>query len=238
MPDLYSIAITTYECYGDGVRFTLENLQSIISQTYRPIEVIISDHSKDNLIENAINKLDRQGIEIVYVKYCEKYGNAAANFNNSLKYVSGKFIQCLSMDERLSNINSIQTNVDFIKNSNSEWIMCAALLDPPSRGNIFIPRWNPDLLYGINTMGGPGCVIFKDSLKSIQFDENLKMMFDDDWYYRIFLKVGVPKFLNTPTYIDRQHSNQLSQNRNIIEFSKTEEPIYLETKYGSPLPKC
>lgn len=237
MSELYSIAITTYECKGLGVSFTLENLQSIISQTYRPIEVIISDHSKDNVIEKAIKELDTNGVEIVYVKYSEKYGNPSANWNNSLKYVSGKFIQRLPMDERLANINSIQTNIDFIKNSNSEWIMSAALLDPPSRGSIFIPKWNPDVLYGINTMGGPGCVVLKDSLKNIQFDENLKMTNDTEWYYRIFLKAGIPKILTTPTYIDRQHPNQISQTPNDIESCKTE-PIYIETKYGSPLPKC
>lgn len=41
----YSILITSYECYGKGAEFLRENLLSVFSQTYRPIQCIISDHS-------------------------------------------------------------------------------------------------------------------------------------------------------------------------------------------------
>jgi glycosyltransferase involved in cell wall biosynthesis len=47
----FSIAIPTYGYNGKGVEYLENNLNVLYNQNFKDFEVIISDHSKDNLIE-------------------------------------------------------------------------------------------------------------------------------------------------------------------------------------------
>ena len=64
-----SIAIPTYESHGNGWLYLSELLNSIVKQTEKEIEVVVSDQSTDNNVKNL----------------CEYYNN----FLN-LKYVNSK----------------------------------------------------------------------------------------------------------------------------------------------------
>ena len=46
-----SICIPTYEYKGRGVEFLAELFDSIERQTFRDFDIVISDHSKDDVIE-------------------------------------------------------------------------------------------------------------------------------------------------------------------------------------------
>ena len=78
---------------------------SIIEQTYKNIEIVISDHSKNDDIENLIieyQKINRN-IVIKYFRYNEKYGNISANINNAIKNCDGDIIKIMFMDDYLIN---------------------------------------------------------------------------------------------------------------------------------------
>ena len=47
-----SVAIPTFEYYGRGVEFLDDMFRSISVQTLKDVEVVISDHSVDNSIED------------------------------------------------------------------------------------------------------------------------------------------------------------------------------------------
>lgn len=230
---LYSIAITTYECNGLGPDFIKRNLDSISSQTYRPIQCVISDHSKNDDVKNVVYSIDMNGIELIYTRYTEHYGNPCYNWTNALRLTTGEYIQYLAMDDRFAYDNSIKDTIEFITQNNPKWIACAHQTEPS--GDFFIPKWNPYILYGGNTISGPSAVVLHKSLKHIQLDPNFTWFLDIEWYYRLYLEAGMPSIFEKYTWINCGHPNQLSNTvcdtgRRQLEYS------WLIEKYGNPLP--
>ena len=228
----YSILITSYECYGKGAEFLKENLLNVFSQTYRPIQCIVSDHSKDDVIKNMVDTLDTNGVEFLYLKYSEHYGNPCHNWNNALKYCTGDYIHYLCMDDRLASPNAVEETVSFMKRSNAKWIACSHIVDPT--GHKFTASWNNTILQN-NSISGPSAVVLHKSLKHINLDPTFIWFLDVDWYYRLYKEVGKPTIYDNILFINRSHSLQLSSTVCNTERQKYETNL-LHLKYGSVLP--
>jgi glycosyltransferase involved in cell wall biosynthesis len=92
--------------------FLAECLDSILSQSYRNIEMIIlDDHSPDNTADvgRAIvaSHPDRR---IVYIRNRENLGNIC-NYNKGIRIVQGKYVWILSPDDRLRSQNIVEKYV-------------------------------------------------------------------------------------------------------------------------------
>ena len=70
---------------GAGPGFIKNNLEKITEIEYRPLQCVISDHSKNDEIENIVKSIEPKGVDVVYVRYPENYENLAHNWNNALK---------------------------------------------------------------------------------------------------------------------------------------------------------
>jgi glycosyltransferase involved in cell wall biosynthesis len=229
MHELFSVIITTYECYGSGKKLLEENLSSLLKQTYQNIECIITDHSKDGIIQTYVDGITPPGnVKIVYTRYSENYGNPSYNWNNGLKFANGEFIHCLCMDERYSNSSAITDIVEFMKQTESKWIACSQIVEPTNYK--YTPRWNSNILRN-NTLSGNGAIVIKKELKHVEFDPQFIQYLDTDYYYRLFLEVGEPTIFDKVIYIGRIHENQLTFkvcNKERID----EENIRLKKKYN------
>ena len=220
---LYSILITTYECHGKGVEMTRKNLESIFGQTYRPIQVVVSDHSKDDKIEKLVKSMDSSGVEVIYSRYRENYGNPVWNWNNALQYATGDLIRYFAMDDYFGDEDALETTVEYINIFNDkEWFVNATKIMPI--GQLFMPKFNDLLLYQ-NTIGGPSAVTIRSSLKDIRMNPEFIMYLDTEWYYRLYNKVGKPVIIPYADWQNYIHSNQLSQSvcnqeSNIKELNK------------------
>ena len=113
MDNLVSICIPTY----NGEKYILEALSSVNSQTYKNIEIIISDdNSNDNTLKIVNDFIDISKFPIKIVHH--KPNGIGANWNNSLKYASGEFIKFLFQDDILK-FNCVYEMVQvLIQNSN------------------------------------------------------------------------------------------------------------------------
>ena len=113
MGNLVSICIPTY----NGEKYILEALSSVNAQTYKNIEIIISDdNSNDNTLKIVNDFIDISKFPIKIVHH--KPNGIGANWNNSLKYASGEFIKFLFQDDILK-FNCIYEMVQvLIQNSN------------------------------------------------------------------------------------------------------------------------
>ena len=230
---LYTILISTYESRGKGVEYTMNNLSKIINQTYRPIQVVISDHSKNDDIENNIKLLNLNTIDLVYKRHSQDYGNIASNWNNALCYAKGSLMQYLAMDDYLCDEHSIKKVVDFFNdNSNVKWIATPCRLDPTNE--VFIPRWNSCIL-NENTISGPSAIVLRDSLKDIKLDSTFQCLVDLDWYYRLYKIAGEPTIFNSVTWVNRIHNEQMSNTVCTIENILIEKQNLIK-KYGNPIP--
>jgi glycosyltransferase involved in cell wall biosynthesis len=227
--------ITSYECHGKGSELLKSNLQSVFAQTYRPLQCIVSDHSRDDVIQNMVKTLDHKDIDFIFVRYQDNYGNPCHNWNNALKYATGETLQYMCMDDTLVNPNSITDAINFMKDTNSKWICCDCLVKP--RNYIHTARWNDKILYGLNGIGAPGAAIITSALKHIQFDPQFNWLMDCEWYYRLYKEVGRPRTFNRPVYTTLEHEYQLTNTVNSQTKRKLEHDNMLK-KYGNPLPLC
>ena len=231
---MHSILITSYECGGRGSDMLKKNLEAVFSQTYRPLQCVVSDHSRDDVIENMVRTLNPNGVDLIYVRYAENYGNPCHNWNNALKYATGDTIQYTCMDERPAHPKSVEDAINFINKTGAMWIACGHI-DEPGNGVPFIPVWSRHMLEGDNTISGPGCVIFQSKLKHIQLDPTFSWLLDVEWYYRMFLAAGPPVIFQNVTYIngvgDHQMTNTVyTQARRDLDFA------LIRRKYGMNLP--
>lgn len=230
---LYSILITSYECYGKGAEYLKENLINVFSQKYRPIQCIVSDHSKDNAIEDMVQTLDTNGVEFIYVRYSENYGNPCSNWNNALKYANGDYIHYLAMDDRLASEDSVKNVVEFMNQTKSKWIAVSHTTTHDTQK--FTPRWNDNILQA-NTISGPSAVVLDKSLKHIMLDPEFTWFLDLDWYYRIYTEAGPPNIYDNITFLNRIHPHQLSHTICSSQEYRNNEYNKLIAKYGNPLP--
>jgi hypothetical protein len=232
---LYTFLITVYECNGKGVEFTLQNVRSIIDQSYRPIQIVVSDHSRNDLIEIALKGLDWKGIEYVYDRYKEHYGNPCHNWNNALRFSKGDYIQYFAMDDYLATRDTIKEIVTFMeKTPESKWFVMPSLTH--SRKERFIPRWNEEIL-SVNTLGGPSGSVIRKAVSHVTLDPRFTWFLDTDWYYRLYLECGKPHITEVIGWVNRVHRDSLSKTVFSNRVTRGMEMVVLKHKYGDPLPK-
>ena len=206
---LFSIAISTYEANGNGHIYLKTNLDKIKDQTFKDIEVVISDHSKNDEIKKLC-MIYSSFFNIKYIKYSQDYGSSSSNTNNAINKCNGELVKILFMDDYLENENSLQIIVDeFKKNPDKKWLVNSYYHKQNNLYNsIFHPSWNNYILFA-NTIGCPSAVTIKKEIKT-RFDNNLVWFMDCDFYHRIVLEYGLPLFLHNPIIVNQLHSDQVT----------------------------
>lgn len=100
---LVSVIVITY----NSSKYVIDTLESVKNQTYKKIELIISDDcSKDNTYEICkewINANSKRFISTKLVK-TNKNGGICHNYNNGLKYAKGEWIKYIAGDDKLFDI--------------------------------------------------------------------------------------------------------------------------------------
>lgn len=111
---LISICIPTY----NGERYLEEALESVRSQTYQNIEIIISDDlSKDRTLE-ICEKFKRDSQIPTYI-YSHHPSGIGANWNHCIEKANGDYIKFLFQDDILEP-DCIEKQVSFISENNLE----------------------------------------------------------------------------------------------------------------------
>lgn len=100
-------------CFN-GERFLHRLLDSILTQSYRPIEVIfIDDGSTDNtstLVKEYVDKFDQKGIVLRY--YYQDNGGQASALNRGLKLFNGDYLTWPDSDDFYNCPGAIEKMVD------------------------------------------------------------------------------------------------------------------------------
>ena len=228
---MLSICIPTYEMNGKGDIFLEHSFNILEKQTYKDFNIIISDHSKSDLIKNICDKYINV-LKIVYIRNAENIGNSSANINNAIKYADGKLIKVLFQDDFLYNENSLQITIDNFDLNQDKWLVsrCEHSYDGFSFNRDFKPVYNDNIHLGNNTISSPSVLTILNDLPLL-FDENLIWLMDCDYYKRCYIKFGEPKILNSITAVNRVGSHQVS-NTLATEEIKNNEYKYIINKYN------
>lgn len=118
---LVSVIVITY----NSAKTVLETLESIKNQTYKNIELIISDDcSKDNTVEICKKWINEYGCEFVHSEIItvSKNTGTAGNLNRGFKSSQGIWIKSIAGDDVLMN-NCIESNINYIYNNSKTEIL-------------------------------------------------------------------------------------------------------------------
>ena len=230
-----SICITAYEANGKGATFIKRCIESCISQTYRPLQRVVSDHSIDSAVEEECKNHSDPDIEIVYTRYEKKRGSPAANWNNAVSFANGEMLRILAMDDYLAYPDAIKDSMKYIEeNPQHKWFVSYQYNEKDDKRIEWEPQWNNNIIIE-NTISGPSTVMINKAMYDhIKMDPNFILHLDTDWYYRIYEKYGKPGIIPHRTWVNSIHDDQLSYtlyNRYNLEIAM------LRQKYGMFLPK-
>lgn len=228
--NLLSVCIPTYEMKGLGHIFLRQSFDILANQTFKDFNVLISDHSENNLIENlCIEYKDK--LKIYYYKNNQNIGSSSANINNAIKKATGKLIKILFQDDFLFNENSLCQIVKNFDLGKDEWLItaCTCSKNGVSFFNPFYPKYTNRIHLGINTISSPSVLTIKNE-DPLLFDEKLIWLMDCDYYKRCYYKFGNPKILNEINVVNRIGEHQVS-NSSVNMLTKLKETFYLIRKY-------
>lgn len=239
---LVSICIPTYEMHGKGVLFLNHLLTSIYYQTYKNIEVIISDHSRTDVIKEAVDNCGFREMEIAYVKCDRKVGNSSANMNNAVENASGEIIKIMHQDDFFCNSKTVENIVTaFNDNPESKWgsIRFKHTREendsPTTFHNELLPIYNEQTIQGDNKMGPPSAMFFK-RFDGEAFDEEIIWINDCEFAYRMFNQFGNPLIIDEIGVCIRVWSSQVTNTMANNDLQE-KEYAYLENKYNITIPR-
>jgi glycosyltransferase involved in cell wall biosynthesis len=223
---LISIIVITY----NSSRFVLETLESIKAQTYRNIELIVSDdYSKDKTIEICKKWIEENKERFVRTAFVSAESNTGvpANINRGLKASQGLWIKCLAGDdllredclfELMSFISEQQDdiqilyadvvrfygnsvdNVEIRKNQNHRFSSMESTA-----------KEQYEMLLRFNRVWAASMIIRKDLLLSVNgFDERFRLL--EDWPLWVKITEAGHKiyYLDKPLVYYRIHENNIS----------------------------
>lgn len=207
-----SIAIPTYEMKGLGAQYLQELFDSIIQQSHKDVEVVVSDHSQGNDILDVCNEYSKL-FSLVYIRNYYDKGNGPANTNVALKHCSGDLIKIMFADDLFTDDSALEKINNRFEESDCKWVVTgfSHTRDGKNFYRPMIPRWSEHLLEGQNFMGGPSiCTVRKDSLE--YFDPICRMLMDTEFYHRMRYYHGMPSVLDDICVCSREGDYRVSSN--------------------------
>ena len=226
---MISICIPTYEMKGKGVEYLEYSFNILYSQTYTDFEIIISDHSISDDVQELCNQW-KQVLNIRYFRNEYKRGVSSANINNAIKHAQGEIVKILFQDDFLYDEDSLHNQLKAFVKSKSHWLVAACChYDGVNIKNPLYPRYHDNIQYGENTISSPSVLMFKNE-NVLEFDENLVWLMDVDYYKRLHNMFGDPGICSDISIVNREHPNQVS-NTLATEEVRMNELKYVIKKY-------
>lgn len=231
MSSMFSVVIPCYEMKDRGVEFLEFSLSKLNSQSFQDFEIIVSDHSSTDDIQNLCLKFEK--LNIKYFRNLQEVGKSSSNLNNCIDRASGKWIKILFQDDFLYSNDSLLKIVEFINYNNCDWIAsaCEHSYDGKNFYRPFYPKWNNQIHFGNNTISSPSVITFKNRFEeNIKFDQSLVNLMDVDFYKRMYDMYGEPHYLNEIIVVNRTWSGQVSNTIVDDELNRKELSI-VKSKY-------
>lgn len=218
---LVSIVVITY----NSAKYVIETLESVKAQTYKNLELIISDDgSLDNTIELCRNWLNdnQQYFVRTHINTVEKNSGIPANCNRGVENSRGEWIKLIAGDDVLYS-DCIEKNLNILFNDNNINILQTQstpfnnilsvdnlLQNIPTNDNKFF-KCNSNEQYKLltekNYVVAPSVIFSRKLYDRVNgFDEDFKL-FEDITFWISITKIGAKIFFfQTPTVYYRKHN--------------------------------
>lgn len=183
-----SICIPAYK----KPEYVVRAIQSILKQTYKEVEVVISDDSPNEDIKIAIQPY----ISELDIKF---YHNQPAlkspmNWNNALDKATGDYVMLLHQDDWLHDSSALEIYIaSFRSHPEAGFVFCKNTAIQPDGEVINLQAiksllgnmtQKPHHILRANVIGPPSNVMLKKSIP-IRYDENYIWLVDVDYYVQL-----------------------------------------------------
>ncbi len=190
-------------------------LESIIIQTYRDFEVIITDDSDNDLVKDLLKEYDNR-LPIRYYKNEYALGTPT-NWNRAISKATGQWIKLMHDDDWFSSPDSLAI---FAKNANtgSPFIFSAYYtvsetsvqkLHRLSEFKNTITK-EPGVLFAKNVIGPPSVTLINRNI-SENYDERLKWRVDIEFYMRVLKQSKHYTYIDAPLINVGLNESQVTQ---------------------------
>ena len=201
-----SLAIPCHDRGDSGPLWLDELFQSIKSQTFQDIDIVISDQSKNDLILDKCKEWNEH-YDFTYVRY---EGSAPCdNINTALENCSGDITKIIFSDDVFIKETALETINEVLQENNWLFTGYCETDDGKEFYSFKEPRWAKETLIGRNLLSSPSGVAFKTEC-GVRFDPKLKLLLDVDFYHSMRIKNGMPSLISEVFYANRNHNNRVS----------------------------
>lgn len=210
-----SICIPTY----NNLEQVIHLLSSVEEQTYKDIEIIITDDSTDNKIEEWVKKgAEGTGLECLgkcTYQHNEKPLGHIYNWNEALKLAAGEYIKIMFSDDWFTYPDSLEKFVKMLDDApEASMAFCGSMQVSETKSyarcadDIFIEKFSKDYrhLFTGDEIGAPSAVIYRAC--DCYFDERSTFASDVFLYMRILKKNSRFAYTKEPLISIGIHENQ------------------------------
>jgi len=258
---LVSVCVPTY----NGGQYLEDALASILSQSFRDFEIVVSDDASSDMTLEIVDRFCRQfegKTRIIHHKPC----GIGANWNSAVFHSHGKYIKFLMQDDLLEPC-CIASMVDAFERHPNVGLVFGrrAIIDGGSRTDVdrwtsiygsLHKAWSNPLSDGVlsghallgdqrlldrpeNKIGEPSVVMFSRSVvdKVGYFHEGMRQLLDVEYWYRV-LRHFDAVFINRELASFRLHIGQASRANKFAHYNYDEEILKLWLSYISNIWSC
>ena len=201
----FSIAIPAHDRGENGPKWMAELLDTLEQQTFQDFEVVVSDQSKNDKLMNVCQEYD---FDFTYIKYegsvpCE-------NINTAVDNCEGRIIKIMFSDDIFMTKDALERIKYEYNTTDCKWAFSGfANWDGDQYFDEKLPEWREKTLEGNNHLSSPTVVSFLNECK-MEFDPNLKLLLDVDFYHRMRWKYGLPNIIPEVLVANRDHDDRIS----------------------------
>lgn len=193
-------------------------LQSIELQTYRDIEVIITDDSPDDAVKEVVTAFNAT-FPLQYRKNPVALGSPG-NWNAGLELARGKYVKTLHQDDWLHTPDALARYMDAFAQHPATDFVFAACLNTKEDGSTTLHAATdkqqqqlqaaPECLLLGNFVGAPSTVMFRRE-PVIPYDLQMKWLVDIDHYIQLLYRNPRAVYIAEPLLNIGIHAGQVTQ---------------------------
>ena len=209
MPE-FSIAIPTHDRGENGPKWLRELLDSLRAQTFQDFDIVVSDQSRNDLILDTCKEYS-DDFDFTFVRY--EGDVPSENINVGLNECTGKIVKIMFSDDVFVTEDALETIHKEYDRIGCKWMFSGfcGTADGANFHDLRVPVWADRTLEGRNLLSSPSVVSFLNECK-LEFDTELKLLLDVDFYHRMRWNHGMPHLISHVLVANREHDARISSN--------------------------
>jgi glycosyltransferase involved in cell wall biosynthesis len=192
--------------HGKGAEYLACALHSIFLQTWKHVEVVVSDNAQDDSITLVVDRW-RHLLSIVHIRPGTR--RSTDTLNAGIRTATGDVVRILFQDDLLFGPHSLRQMMQAFHRG-ARWcvgpymhLIDGRLVRP------LTPFASTAMAFGVNTIGPPSVLSFVNATPLL-FDEDLVWLMDCEYYVRLLRRYGPPARIKQFNTIVRVGEHQLT----------------------------